>query len=56
MPLTCVWYSRAERRCRDEDMEVIGAWDPRPNPSEWQYSTPNSAPPDFGAYSTEKQP
>lgn len=36
---SCGWWSKAEKRCRDADMEVIGTWDPRPAPSEWPHSS-----------------
>jgi hypothetical protein len=49
----CVWWSRAEQRCRDEDVEILGPWDPRPGPGDWPstYYTPPAA---WGAYPLEQ--
>jgi hypothetical protein len=52
-PAACLWYSRAEHRCRDEDVEVIGSWDPRPAPSDWPRSY-YPDPPDWGEYPCER--
>lgn len=55
MPPTCLhWYSKTEHRCRDEDVEIIGPWDPRPGPEEWPHSVYYD-PKDWGAYPTEQQ-
>jgi hypothetical protein len=54
-PPVCGWYSKAEHRCRDADIEVIGAWDPRPSPDEWPHSS-YYKPAEWGAYPTEKPP
>lgn len=53
---SCAWWSPAEKRCRDADVENLGSWDPRPAPHEWSsgYSTPNPKP--WGEYPTEKTP
>jgi hypothetical protein len=29
---SCSWWSKAEQRCRDVDVENLGEWDPRPHP------------------------
>jgi hypothetical protein len=52
----CAWWSRAEHRCRDADVEYLGAWDPRPAPAEWSANDYRSPPPDFGTYPTEQAP
>lgn len=53
-PACRYWYSHTEHRCRDEDVEVIGPWDPRPAPADWptHYYTP---PEPWGAYPLEKR-
>lgn len=51
----CAFWSRAERRCRDADVEVIGPWDPRPGPGEWPTATYYD-PPAFGTYPCEQRP
>jgi hypothetical protein len=52
-PPACRWYDRYAHRCRDEDIEYLGEWDPRPGPEDWSsgyYPTP----PAWGAFPTEK--
>lgn len=52
---SCSWWSKPEQRCRDVDVENLGAWDPRPAPSEWStYAGGLSTPPAWGNYPTEK--
>lgn len=53
-PAPCAWWSRAEHRCRDADVEVIGSWDPRPPPSEWSQGYSQPEPRDWGAYPLEQ--
>ncbi len=53
--LSCRWWSRAERRCRDVDVESLGSWDPRHAPDEWPKSY-YTDPPAWGRYPTEKTP
>lgn len=49
------WYSRTEHRCRDEDVEIIGEWDPRPAPAEWDHNAYSATPSDWPAYPLEQR-
>lgn len=50
-----LWYSRTEHRCRDEDVEIIGSWDPRPSPAEWDHNAYQNSPADWPAFPLEKR-
>jgi hypothetical protein len=54
-PAPCRWYSRALHRCRDADVENLGAWDPRPSPAEWSSTSYTPEPRAWGAYPLERR-
>ena len=51
---SCSWWDRHDERCRDVDVEVIGSWDPRPEPKDWPKNGYAAPPPAWGAYPLEK--
>lgn len=54
VPIACRWYSHAERRCRDADVEYLGPWSPSPAPADWPTSY-YPTPAEWGAYPLEQR-
>lgn len=47
----CQWMTK--EGCRDEDMEILGTWDPRKPVGEWDSNSWTKRPEEYGAFSLE---